>query len=44
VSTYDGWRVPTKGDSFDPAVDRTIQPASFFPAQPWMQLALKLYS
>ena len=23
-----------KGDSFDPAVDRTIQPASFFPAQP----------
>ena len=34
ISTYDGWEVPTKGDSFDPAVDRTIQPASFFPAQP----------
>jgi Carboxypeptidase regulatory-like domain len=34
VSTYDGWQIATKGDHFDPAVDRTIQPASFFPAQP----------
>ncbi|MDZ4796546.1 MAG: TonB-dependent receptor [Bryobacteraceae bacterium] len=34
INTYDGWRPETKGDSFDPAVDRTIQPASFFPAQP----------
>jgi hypothetical protein len=34
ISTYDGWRPATKGDSFDPAVDRTIQPISFFPAQP----------
>ena len=30
----DNWAPATKGDSFDPAVDRTIQPASFFPAQP----------
>ena len=34
VSTFDGWVPATKGDSFDPAIDRTIQPASFFPAQP----------
>jgi hypothetical protein len=34
ISTYDGWRPEWRGDSFDPAVDRTIQPASFFPAQP----------
>ncbi len=34
VASYDDWHVPTKGGSFDPAVDRTIQPASFFPAQP----------
>ena len=34
VSSYDGWNIATKGDHFDPAVDRTIQPASFFPAQP----------
>lgn len=34
VNSYDNWRPPTKGDSFDPAVDRTIQPVSFFPAQP----------
>jgi hypothetical protein len=34
ISTYDGWRPATAGDKFDPAVDRTIQPASFFPAQP----------
>ncbi|HYI95616.1 MAG TPA: carboxypeptidase regulatory-like domain-containing protein [Bryobacteraceae bacterium] len=34
VTTYDGWRPEWKGDSFDPGVDRTIQPASFFPAQP----------
>ena len=34
ISTYDGWRAPTKGDKFDPFVDRFVQPASFFPAQP----------
>jgi len=34
VSTYDGWRPANAGSQFDPAVDRTIQPASFFPAQP----------
>ena len=34
ISTYENWRPATKGGSFDPAVDRTIQPASFFPAQP----------
>src|SRR5438105_4429383 len=34
ISTYDNWQPTTKGDHFDPAVDRTIQPASFFPAQP----------
>ena len=34
ISTYDNWQPATKGDHFDPAVDRTIQPASFFPAQP----------
>lgn len=34
VNTYDNWRPATQGDHFDPAVDRTIQPATFFPAQP----------
>jgi len=34
ISTYDGWRPATVGGSFDPAVDRTIQPVTFFPAQP----------
>jgi hypothetical protein len=34
ISTYDGWRAPTKGDKFDPNVDSFFQPASFFPAQP----------
>ena len=34
VSTYDGWRAPTKGDKFDPAVDTFLQPASFFGPQP----------
>jgi hypothetical protein len=34
ISTYDGWRAPTRGDNFDPFVDRFVQPASFFPAQP----------
>ena len=33
ISTYDGWKPATKGDIFDPAVDRTIQPASF-PSRP----------
>jgi hypothetical protein len=34
VSSYDGWRAPAQGGSFDPFVDRFVQPASFFPAQP----------
>lgn len=33
ISTYDGWRAPTAGGSFDPSVDRFVQPASFFPVQ-----------
>ncbi|MBL8241316.1 MAG: TonB-dependent receptor [Bryobacterales bacterium] len=34
ISTYDGWRAPIAGDKFDPAVDRFLQPASFFGTQP----------
>ncbi len=34
ISTYDGWRPAPSGDGFDPAKDRTVQPVSFFPAQP----------
>ncbi|MBI2685422.1 MAG: carboxypeptidase regulatory-like domain-containing protein [Acidobacteria bacterium] len=34
ISTYDGWRAPAKNGKFDPFVDRFVQPASFFPAQP----------
>jgi hypothetical protein len=34
ISTYDGWRGPIAGDKFDPAVDRFLQPASFFGSQP----------
>jgi hypothetical protein len=34
VSTYDGWRAATVGSSFDPAVDKYLQPASFFGTQP----------
>jgi hypothetical protein len=34
VPTYEGWRAPTKGDDFDPNVDRFLQPASFFGPQP----------
>jgi hypothetical protein len=34
VDTYEGWRAPIAGDKFDPNVDRFMQPASFFPAQP----------
>lgn len=34
ISTYDGWRGAQRGDKFDPFVDRFVQPASFFPAQP----------
>lgn len=33
VSALDGWRPATVGGEFDPAVDRTIQPVGFFPAQ-----------
>jgi hypothetical protein len=38
VSTYDGWRAPIAGGQFDPAVDRFLQPASFFGTQPTNQL------
>jgi hypothetical protein len=34
IDRFDGWDPGTQGNKFDPAVDRTIQPASFFPAQP----------
>ena len=34
ISTYDGWRAAPKNGDFDPFVDRFVQPASFFPAQP----------
>jgi hypothetical protein len=34
ISTYDGWRGNIAGSEFDPSVDRFVQPASFFPAQP----------
>ncbi len=34
VPTYDGWQPAFANGSFDPGVDRTIQPASFFGAQP----------
>lgn len=37
VPSYDGWRAPTKGGSFDPAVDTFLQPASFFGTQPTTQ-------
>ncbi len=33
INTYDGWR-PAYSGRFEPATDRTIQPVSFFPAQP----------
>lgn len=34
IDTYEGWRAPLVGDSFDPAVDRFLKPANQFPAQP----------
>jgi hypothetical protein len=34
VSTYDGWRGSIAGSKFDPAVDKFLQPASFFGTQP----------
>jgi hypothetical protein len=34
VPTYDGWRAPLKGGSFDPNVDTFLQPVSFFGTQP----------
>jgi hypothetical protein len=34
INTYDNWRPSFANGDFEPAVDRTIQPASFFPAQP----------
>ena len=39
ISTYDGWRQPTAGGSFDPSVDTFVKPASFFPAQVGTQFA-----
>ncbi len=33
ISTYDGWQGNQAGGEFDPAVDRFVQPASFFPTQ-----------
>ena len=39
ISSYDGWRAPTAGGSFDPSVDTFVQPASFFPAQVGTQFA-----
>jgi hypothetical protein len=39
ISSYDNWRAPTKGGSFDPSVDSFVQPASFFPAQVGNQFA-----
>ncbi len=34
VDSYDNWRAPLTGSSFDPAVDRFLKPASQFPVQP----------
>ena len=34
VPTYDGWRAPTQGGSFDPNKDSFFQPVSFFGTQP----------
>ena len=34
VDSYDNWRAPLVGESFDPAVDRFLKPASQFPVQP----------
>jgi len=34
VPSYDGWRAPTQGGSFDPNKDSFFQPVSFFGAQP----------
>ncbi len=34
VDSYDQWRVPLVGDTFDPAKDAYLKPASQFPAQP----------
>jgi hypothetical protein len=34
VDGYDNWGQPTIGDSFDPATDRYLKPATQFPVQP----------
>jgi hypothetical protein len=34
VATYDDWRGAIAGSKFDPAVDKFLQPVSFFGAQP----------
>ena len=34
IDSYDGWRAPIAGGSFDPNVDRFLKPASQFLAQP----------
>jgi Carboxypeptidase regulatory-like domain len=37
VPTYDGWRAPISGSSFDPNKDSFLQPVSFFGTQPTTQ-------
>ncbi len=34
IDSYDTWRVPLVGDSFDPAKDQYLKPANQFPLQP----------
>jgi hypothetical protein len=34
ITTYDGWRAPLKGDSFDPQVDRFLDISKFTLPQP----------
>lgn len=34
IDSYDNWRAPIAGDSFDPGTDRFLKPANQFPAQP----------
>lgn len=33
VDSYDNWRAPLQGDSFDPGADKFLKPASAFPTQ-----------
>jgi hypothetical protein len=34
IDSYDNWRAPISGDSFDPGKDLFLKPANQFPAQP----------